>query len=73
MAKCIRVVGQFVPVRMSDADAFQIVDRDHDGQYCPKSVWKRAYGEGERLIARLEGRNISKTSTLARNLQHSRG
>lgn len=41
MAKCFQLVGQGIPVRMSNADAFQIVDRDKDGQYCPKSVWKK--------------------------------
>jgi hypothetical protein len=41
--KCVRVVGQGVPVRMSDADAFQIVHIDHDGEYCSKSFWKKWY------------------------------
>lgn len=40
MAKCIRVVGQGVPVRMSDEKAFQWVIRDGDGEYCSKSFWK---------------------------------
>lgn len=40
MAKCIRLVGQGVPARMSDDDAFQVVERDGDGQYCPKDLWK---------------------------------
>lgn len=38
--KCIRVVGQGVPIRMSDEDAFQWVERDGDGEYCSKSFWK---------------------------------
>jgi hypothetical protein len=29
--KCIRIVGQGVPIRAPDADAFQIIVRDHDG------------------------------------------
>jgi hypothetical protein len=40
MAKCFRVVGQGVPVRMSDEDAFQVVVRDHDGEYCSKRFFK---------------------------------
>jgi hypothetical protein len=41
--KCVQIVGQGVSCRMSDDDAFQIVDRDHDGQYCPKTLWKNHY------------------------------
>lgn len=84
MAKCFRVVGQGVPVRMSDNDAFQVVVRDHDGEYCPKSVWKRERASDYRLengvvskpedngLRRLVGHNITSCATLARNLQHSR-
>jgi len=43
MAKCIQVVGQGVPVRLSDEAAFQIVEREHDGQYCSKGLWKDFY------------------------------
>lgn len=43
MAKCVRVVGQGVPVRLSDDDAFQLVERDHDGEYCNKKFWKTWY------------------------------
>jgi hypothetical protein len=54
--KCIQVVGQGVPVRLSDADAYQIVVRDHDGDYCPKHVWKQWYDRQEkpRLTITLE-------------------
>jgi hypothetical protein len=38
--KCVQVVGQGIPVRLSDDDAFQIVRRDFDGEYCPKRVFK---------------------------------
>jgi hypothetical protein len=38
--KCIRVVGQGVPVRLSDEKAHEIVVRDKDGEYCSKSFWK---------------------------------
>lgn len=69
MAKCVQIVGQGIPARVSDEDAFQIVDRDHDGQYCPKSVWR---GSTEPLRAKLVGNKITATPTLARNLQHSR-
>lgn len=61
MAKCIRVVGQGVPVRMSDDDAFQVVVRDHDGEYCSKKLFKEWYAaipQGTPLIARLVGSNI---------------
>lgn len=67
MAKCIRVVGQGIPVRMSDDDAFQIVVRDHDGDYCPKRVWKEYYDtpdKSERLTARLVGNKITATGAL---------
>jgi hypothetical protein len=43
MAKCVQVVGQGVPSRLSDDDAFQIVERDHDGQYCSKAIWRNFY------------------------------
>jgi hypothetical protein len=40
MAKTVRIVGQGIPHRFSDEEAFQIVHRDKDGEYCPKHVWK---------------------------------
>ncbi len=40
MAKCLRVVGQGVPVRVSNEEAFQMVVRDGDGEYCSKSFFK---------------------------------
>lgn len=40
MAKCVQIVGQGIPVRLNDEDAFQIVERDKDGQYCSKRFWK---------------------------------
>lgn len=70
MAKCIRVVGQGVPVRMSDADAFQIVERDKDGEYCPKSVVKAerltAYRieRGDKCLARLVRGKITPVDSL---------
>lgn len=73
MAKCIQVVGQGVPVRLSDEDAFQVVERDHDGQYCSKNFFKKWYvANGEPLIAKLVGSKITPTSTLHFNAQHSR-
>lgn len=79
MAKCFQVVGQGVPVRMSDADALQIVERDQDGQYCPKSVWKRERDgdyrteQGDTCLYKLgaNGRLVS-VSTLQFNAQHKR-
>lgn len=69
MAKCVQVVGQGVPVRMSDADAFQVVVRNHDGQYCPKSRWRL---HETKLVAKLVHGNITETRTLARHDQHAR-
>lgn len=78
MAKCIRVEGQGVPVRMSDEDAFQVVVRDRDGEYCSKSFWKDWYDNHaspehrERVISRLVGNKISAARTLARHDQRGR-
>lgn len=36
---CVRVVGQGVPVRMSDKDAQKLV-KIGDAEYCPKQFWK---------------------------------
>lgn len=78
MAKCFQVVGQGIPVRMSDRDAFQVVDRDKDGQYCPKHVWKErrasAYEveRGGACLAKLVGNKITPTASLHFNAQHKR-
>lgn len=80
MAKCIRVVGQGVPVRMSDEDAFQLVVRDGDGQYCSKKLWREWYAPsptfpGGRTPARVKlGPTglLSDVLTLARRDQHAR-
>lgn len=73
MAKCFRVVGQGIPVRMSDEDAFQVVVRDHDGEYCPKRAWKEGRGtEDDNRIRKLVGSNIVETATLHFNAQHAR-
>lgn len=67
--KCVRIVGQGVPVRLSDEDAFQIVERDLDGEYCSKSFWKQWYDERpedhphrKRLYSRInaEGRLVER-------------
>jgi hypothetical protein len=82
MAKCIQVVGQGIPVRMSDDDAFQVVERDHDGQYCSKNVWRDWYAEaGDLGLRKLafgdnpgDGRTkLVETKTLQRQDQHKRG
>lgn len=79
MAKCFQVVGQGVPVRMSDDDAHQVVVRDHDGEYCPKHVWKAERDSAYRVerkdncLRRLVGRQITPTGTLARHDQHKKG
>ena len=76
MAKCFQVVGQGVPVRMSDDDAFQVVERDHDGQYCSKRLfkdWPTVIGtSGVPTIARLVNNKITETRTLSRQLQHAK-
>jgi hypothetical protein len=56
--KCVQIVGQGIPVRLSDDDAFQIVERDKDGEYCPKHVWKEFYDatENRRLVARIDSK-----------------
>ena len=39
--KCVQVVGQGMPIRVTNADAHTLVAIDHDAEYCPKSVWKK--------------------------------
>lgn len=41
--KCVRIVGQGVPVRLTDEKAREIVEIDKDGEYCPKSFFKEWY------------------------------
>ena len=41
--KCVRFVGQGVPVRLSDQQAFRIVEIDKDGEYCSKTFWRNWY------------------------------
>ena len=78
MAKCFQVVGQGVPVRMSDADAFQVVERDDDGQYCPKSVWKKERdgdyrkNRGDSCLYKLVNGESSMVPSLQRHDQHKR-
>jgi hypothetical protein len=45
--KCVQVVGQGVPIRLSDDEAFQLVHNDKDGEYCSKSFWKSWYDKME--------------------------
>lgn len=78
MAKCFQLVGQGIPVRMSDEDAFQIVDRDGDGQYCSKTMWRERRAsdycvkQGDSCLYKLVGTTITSTSTLARQDQRKR-
>jgi hypothetical protein len=37
--KCVQLVGQGIPVRLSNGEAHRIV-ADHDGYYCPKRAFK---------------------------------
>lgn len=39
-SKCVQVVGQGIPVRLTNMSAHQLVAVDHDGEYCPKRVFK---------------------------------
>lgn len=41
--KCVRIVGQGVPVRVTDEVARRVVEQEHDGEYCPKSFFKDWY------------------------------
>lgn len=41
--KCVRVVGQGVPTRLSDEDAHTLVVVDGDGEYCSKAFWRDWY------------------------------
>jgi hypothetical protein len=81
MAKCFRVVGQGVPVRMSDDDAHQVVVRDGDGEYCSKRFWRTWYAPNpdfpdkpvrDALRAKLVGNKITPTPSLSRQLQYAR-
>lgn len=60
MAKCLRVVGQGRAVRMPDDDAFQVVDRDKDGQYMPKRTWRGEDG----VYALLRGSKITTVESI---------
>lgn len=37
---CAQAIGQGMPIRFSREDARQLVEVDHDGEYCKKSVWR---------------------------------
>ena len=39
--KCVQIVGQGIPARLSNEDAHRLVAVEHDGQYCPKRVFKK--------------------------------
>jgi hypothetical protein len=77
MAKCLRVVGQGRLVRMSDEDAHEVVVRDNDGEYCPKSEWKKERTDADDRVAELrtgpKGRRvIADAETLQTHRQHKR-
>ena len=61
--KCVRIVGQGLPARMSDADAAQII-REGDGEYCPKRIWKRFHDEN--LDERFRKRAFTRISPTGR-------
>lgn len=68
MAKCIQVVGQGVPSRCTDDEAFQIVERDGDGQYCSKSLWRKWYAPSPTFP---EGREPHRTERLKQLMERS--
>lgn len=78
MAKCCKMVGRDIPLRMSDDDAFQVV-RDGDGQYCAKGLWKRTmaneHDPNYRFtgLAKLSERRIVEVDTLQTHAQRKRG
>lgn len=39
--KCVRIIGQGIPVRLKDSEAYRIVEIEKDGEYCSKSFYKR--------------------------------
>lgn len=41
--KCVRIVGQGVPLRLTDDTAFDVVHRQGDGEYCSKSFFESWY------------------------------
>lgn len=43
--KCVQIVGQGIPVRLTNEDARRVVEVDKDGQYCPKHVFKKFWAE----------------------------
>lgn len=43
--KCVRIVGQGVPVRLTDAVARRVVEKEGDGEFCPKSFFKAWYAK----------------------------
>lgn len=60
--KCVRMVGQGIPARLSDEDARTLVVVDHDGEYCPKHVWKQFHDDNAdprfttRVASRIDSR-----------------
>jgi hypothetical protein len=49
---------------MSDDDAFQVVERDHDGEYCSKQFWRDWYMGNDPLRARLVRGKVTKVEDL---------
>jgi hypothetical protein len=70
MAKCIEFKPGW-PARMSDEDAFQIVEREHKAQYCPKHVWRQ--NESRRVMEVGTSGRIVDTPSLQQHNQHKRG
>lgn len=66
--KCVQIVGQGLPVRMSDEDARTIVVVDHDGEYCPKRVWKQFHDHN--LDPRFQTRVASYIDSRGRITRH---
>jgi hypothetical protein len=55
----VRLVGQGVPHCFSNADAFQIVHRDGDGEYCTKKFfreWRASYQDHPPRRSRIDAK-----------------
>lgn len=61
--KCVQVVGQGVPIRMTDDDAARLV-REGDGQYCPRKTWRLFYDESEFWKGRRQWRTFDHKNRL---------
>lgn len=75
--KCVRVVGQGIPHRLTNDDARKLVEVDKDGEYCPKHVFKKFWADNpdtrmrDSVYAQLE-RDRKRASDAARTPKQHR-